>query len=1446
MSNRRIIISRNPLEPAAYEVHENVPYVREFLMKQFASWPDAARIYYREVSQLTDVTPHDEASLARLEEIDEDIFVIVYPEGFVALIVLLVVVVAVVAVVAMAKPKIPDVTADAGARNQQASSPNNELAARTNKPRINSRIPDIYGTVRSTPDLIMQTYNYYENNRKVEISYMCIGRGEFQIHDVRDADTNLSYIPGSSAQFYGPNTSPNSGHSPVHQVGATITDLLYRAKKVEQVVGQEMRPPNSASAKSPGNFKYQYPDRIYNNVGFNFDDRFQAGDKIAITGATYTGMQDPISVNATARYVHNGGNPYVEWQSGDPTSSFMVGDSLQISNSSTSATKDPVTVTRTMSMRFTSSGRIYFDDTGGDNPIDDGYDFRTNKDFTLTGASFSYNFAATYNYGSKSSTKLFLTNPASTNSAWNSINGSTGYQSMDVGGITRTVRFNSSDNSIELQSGNFNDMASSGTVVVSGSGATYTTVLNGTYQFTSSSSSQNYWTLSNPSGVTTEWNEINSTTGYVTATVSQTHSTDTQSLNFNGTYTISSLTSSRIYLSNPSVVNSDWAALSGLVNDRTEYPDSTDTFYVGSPSRSINLNGTYTIVSVGLYEIIVSNPSAVSADWNKLQFFPNDQIIPANSKIATTGGNWIGPFFIDNPACTRIISSYQAPNGLYTDDGKNQARKQVQIEMLVYPANADGTATGAAPFRREITMTGSAIDRDTIAKSMNFGLTTPGYQLIYARRMTAKDTEFEGQVIDTVKWEEVYHLSPETKTHFGNITTVYTKTYATGGALALKERKLNCLVTRKIPIITGWTGAYPNLTPTYAADKAATNNAFQIFCALSTDPFFGKRDISEIDTYNLNAALGQVYDYFGGTTYAVTEFCYTFDNTNISYEEAAQAVANAVFCTAYRQGSKIKWRPEVATQQPVLIFNHRNKLPDTETRTVRFGSQNDHDSIQLEWVNPADDSIETFFIPEDQSGGKPKKVETIGIRNVTQATFHAWRAYYKTLYQNVAVEFQSTQEAGVLVQKDRVLVADNTRADTQDGEIMEQNVLQLTLSQEVKFVSGRTYTMFIQHVDGSVEGIPITAVPDNLAIARNGNLLKDGGIKLSIVADAGLFSVGDVVTLSSTAVTDPVNGSLNMDGAGYIVSEANALTGEIWFSNANEINANWAQITPENGIFRVNIGFTSSRDNKRKVNLSYAPRLPLSLDPANFARATYVIRSNVEVAPQEFIVQETRPKDNFTYTVSLVNYDARYYYLDDLEFWMNFDDQTFRDASARGHIPFISTASGKATIAFNSARNSYCFYNATNSTAAWIKCDDLIGHRGSYTKAFWLRQGAGFDSYFLSNAYEQFRVNNNNRIIAGHDVGGVTALTSNTWPSNDGNWHHACCTYDANTKILSVYVDGIKKAQRVNVQPPSTGAALQIVGINSSGVASPYADDIRYWRRCFTEAQVLELYNATK
>ena len=116
-----------------------------------------------------------------------------------------------------------------------------------------------------------------------------------------------------------------------------------------------------------------------------------------------------------------------------------------------------------------------------------------------------------------------------------------------------------------------------------------------------------------------------------------------------------------------------------------------------------------------------------------------------------------------------------------------------------------------------------------------------------------------------------------------------------------------------------------------------------------------------------------------------------------------------------------------------------------------------------------------LFVPENQSAVNPKSVPSIGIRSKLLARFHAYRLFNKLLHQNVGVEFEATSEAALLLVNDRILVSDNTRDETQDGEVVSQNGLLIGLSQPVVFEEGEEYNIFLQLSDRSVQSMSVTA-----------------------------------------------------------------------------------------------------------------------------------------------------------------------------------------------------------------------------------------------------------------------------------------------------------------------------------------------------------------------------------
>lgn len=873
-----VTLALNPLEPETWTIHE-VSDIRDFLISEFVEWPSTARIYNKQVSSATDVTPSSEAEIERLGELEGPFYVVVYPAEPITIIYAIVAIVVVAAVVMAAQqPPMPTL------RNTQSQSPNNELSERSNKPRPNARIPDIFGTVRSTPDLLAVPYKIFQNHEEVEYSYMCVGRGAYEISslEIRDDTTRVIDIAGTSVEIYSPFTSPNSGHEPQLRIGTAIATPVLNVIRSNAVNGQILRAPNDQFLRGSNNIRFSAPNEIQTSA-FDFTDKFAAGDELTIIGAA-----------EYASYANE-----------------------------------------TRNIVAFSAGYFRFEISSSTLPSL----YQAGKECVLTGAQFSqYDGDGFYS------------------------------ASYDLSGIYQIA-------SVVLES----------QLITPEFGSPYT---------------QYYC---------------------------------------------------RVNLASPSLVNPKWSEANGVTSTSAgvRIPNGAEIY---------NLNGVYTVLSVSDTIITLSNPSAVNSAWSSIT--TTNYISPV---LSTTGSKWVGPFILEKTDLSQVFANFVALNGLYKDDGKNQQRFDVTCEIELIPLNLDDSERGPAETF-QATIEGSATYRSTRAVTLKADPTFTGRCKVRARRVTPSDLNFEGSVVDEIKWRDVYSISPVDKTEFGNVTTVQTVTYATAGALALKERKLNMLVTRKLP--KRISGA------TFSTELYSTNDAADIISFVCLDRHLGNRNFSEIDFDSIYDSVSEIKEYFGSSKAA--EFSYTFDSDNLSFEETIKSISDSIFCTAYRRGNIIKISFEKETEDSTLLFNHRNKLPGSETRTVRFGNQDDFDGVSYKYIDPQDDAQVTFYIPEDASAINPKEVESLGIRNKFQAYMHAFRIWNKIRYQNVITEFTATQEADLLVNNDRILVADNTRSGTQDGEVISQNVLELTLSQNVSFEQDSDYTIFLQLFDGTLDAIPVT------------------------------------------------------------------------------------------------------------------------------------------------------------------------------------------------------------------------------------------------------------------------------------------------------------------------------------------------------------------------------------
>lgn len=283
----RLRILKNPLNGGEEVLHIRTDKVLEAFIEVKKKHPQA-RIYLQPACQQNDVTPSskvDEASLVMLSQ-KYDFDIVCHAAGLTPvewfMVAAAVLSVGVSVYTYMNMPDVPIM-------DQKSS--NNELSNRVNRERIKGRVPDPFGTNKCVPDLIAPPILYYKDDGiEVEECLMCLGRGEFEITDIKDGDTFGSTIEGFSTSVYAPGMSLIG--TPQIQIGETFNEAPLVGKKSSAITGQTLKDPTESVIDTAieGTMYPQYPNRLY-LVGGGLDATFSAGESVVIN-AEQIGVQD--------------------------------------------------------------------------------------------------------------------------------------------------------------------------------------------------------------------------------------------------------------------------------------------------------------------------------------------------------------------------------------------------------------------------------------------------------------------------------------------------------------------------------------------------------------------------------------------------------------------------------------------------------------------------------------------------------------------------------------------------------------------------------------------------------------------------------------------------------------------------------------------------------------------------------------------------------------------------------------------------------------------------------------------------------------------------------------------------------------------------------------------------------------------------------------------------
>jgi len=325
--------------------------------------------------------------------------------------------------------------------------------------------------------------------------------------------------------------------------------------------------------------------------------------------------------------------------------------------------------------------------------------------------------------------------------------------------------------------------------------------------------------------------------------------------------------------------------------DMTEYFEAGDLVdIIDGVVNSIDVSGSgYTVDAVTANLLTLDNPNSINTDWNGDLASDPDQKAQINGSIVRKISSAdVGPYVVDLSDNGRVSINFVARSGLYKTDGTSQERVDVDVRVTLQPIDAAGADDGAAETFED-TVLGSTTTTDPRALTLVCDPTFAQSCKVTVRRLTDTDHDYSGTVLDKVKLDSAFVLTPVTQTDFGDITTIFAEVAATPQATAQKERKLNAVVTRKLPSRTSGS--------TFTTALTATTNAADIISAICLDTYIGRLAASEVDFDSLYDTVAAVQDYFQVTTQTLTVLTGDINAADDEVTQTAHGITAGTPCT---------------------------------------------------------------------------------------------------------------------------------------------------------------------------------------------------------------------------------------------------------------------------------------------------------------------------------------------------------------------------------------------------------------------------------------------------------------------------------------------------------------------------------------------------------------------
>jgi len=460
---------------------------------------------------------------------------------------------------------------------------------------------------------------------------------------------------------------------------------------------------------------------------------------------------------------------------------------------------------------------------------------------------------------------------------------------------------------------------------------------------------------------------------------------------------------------------------------------------------------------------------------------------------------WTGPFTV-NPIGTltnELALDFEFPTGLYfVDGGGSFFNTSVDIEIEWQEIDDLDDPIGP-PETRIVDFTRATPKPVRHTEKI---LVSPGRYRVRCHRDSNSVLQTTTQ--DTVFWVGLKARLQDIQ-NYGQLTMIAIKMKATNQLDSVSSKKVNVIVTRKLPI---WNGSL-------WSEPVATRSIAWAIADIWMTSYGGNRSFRDLDTDGL-IVLDAIWVAKGDFFDAV------FDQ-QITLWEALTRAARVGRAKPVLSGNILTIVRDQLQTVRTAMFVIRNIVKASFSIEYSFDDNRAPDGVRLKYLDNVTFTEEV--VQPNVNATRPKEVTLFGCTEYEQA-------FREALYVDAAQKFQRrritfTTELGghIPMFGDLIAISHHTPRWGVGGEVLAVNGLELTLSEEPDFSSGGPFLILLRRKDGSVEEpIPCGQVAAN---APN-KVLLESAPSFTILTDFDLertyFSFGTDERFTQDAIVEEI------------------------------------------------------------------------------------------------------------------------------------------------------------------------------------------------------------------------------------------------------------------------------------------------------------------------------------